>query len=69
MKRIFVAIIVIIASTEVVGLPADEVEVTFNRDYARRLIEEIYNADSVVHVIMFSAGYYPQYPGGISDSL
>jgi len=69
MKRIFVAIIVIIASTEVVGLPADEVEVTFNRDYARRLIEEIYNADSVVHIIMFSAGYYPQYPGGISDSL
>lgn len=68
MKRIFVASIVIVASVAV-GLPADEVEVTFNRDYARRLIEEVYNADSVVHVIMFSAGYYPQYPRGLNDSL
>jgi len=68
MKRFILTLCVLSISILVFAYPAD-VEIISNRDYFPALVEEIKTAQDSIHVVMFSAGYYPEYSDDLNSAL
>lgn len=46
-----------------------QAEVVANRDYVPRMVELFDSAEKTIDIMMFSAGYYPDHPEGINQTL
>ena len=46
-----------------------EPKILANRDYVPELVKIFDSAEKTIDIMMFSAGYYPQYPEGINQVL
>jgi cardiolipin synthase len=62
MKAIRFTVLWLILTGSTLALPADDVIPIPNRDYFPALYDALNNAQEKIHVFMFSARYYPDYP-------
>lgn len=70
MKRYFPFLIpVLFWVTACSGLPVDDAEVIANRDYVPALYNAVKHAKKSIHIIMYSAGYYPDHPEGVNRRI
>ncbi len=62
MRRLKIFIILMLASTPVFSFPVDDVVPIPDREYLPALHEALSSAKKSIHVLMFTARYYPRYP-------
>jgi cardiolipin synthase len=62
MRKKVLILIVLLFSSSLWSLPADEVIPIPNREYFPALHEALKNAKEKIYVLMFTARYYPDYP-------